>query len=612
MRSLSLTALVAVLCAVGFAALRSHTNDVQAAFGLANVLGLNDESHLSVYTVDDLLGHAQMLLLGMAVLSTAEGARCVARLLEPRGSRLAGLLPVLAPVALVTAVVLVLAVSLILHRSSVVDGQRFFFLVDDAMSSMRYAKNFAEGRGLVFNVGERVEGYTNFLWVIVMAAIHRAGAGPALAPMWLMALSWGLVALTAWLVVDLVRANGMGPVWAACAGLLVACDRNTLTWAASGLETSALVAAATTCAWAIARGKTRTFALALMLVPLLRADGLVLGVALGAAFLFHRREWRAARALAPAGVVTAAHFVFRRAYYDHWLPNTYYLRMIDLGDRLQTGLGGYALRLFTAYPVFLGLALACALLERSPRALRALAPVAFFQAAYSVYLGGDIFPELRFVAPVLPLFYVCALSALRDLLGGAEALARDRVAQAFALACCPVLSPNGRLGKPADSDGFFRSSLETARMLEHNVPEGALVTVYPAGTTPYYASRLRFVDVFGKNDEHIAHQPAYVGFAIGHNKFDFDYVYGRKPDVALVFASCQTIDEFIHADAAGREAIRERVPYLKQVPLIDIDRPSFERDYYPNRVRYPKVRVPAPTDCAFVRRDSGIPVLWSD
>ena len=115
--------------------------------------------------------------------------------------------------------------------------------------------------------------------------------------------------------------------------------------------------------------------------------------------------------------------------------------------------------------------------------------------------------------------------------------------------------------------------------------------------------------MFGKNDEHIAHQPAYVGFAIGHNKFDFDYVYSRRPDVALVFAPCPTIDEFVRADAAGRMAIRDRVPYLKQVPLIDVDHPAFERDYYPNRVEYD--RASKPIDCAFVRRDSGIPVNWS-
>jgi hypothetical protein len=37
------------------------------------------------------------------------------------------------------------------------------FTVEDAYISFRYARNFVQGHGLVFNPGERVEGYTNFL-----------------------------------------------------------------------------------------------------------------------------------------------------------------------------------------------------------------------------------------------------------------------------------------------------------------------------------------------------------------------------------------------------------------------------------------------------------------
>lgn len=42
-------------------------------------------------------------------------------------------------------------------------------IVDDAFISCRYARNLAEGHGLVYNVGERVEGYTNFLWTVLVA-----------------------------------------------------------------------------------------------------------------------------------------------------------------------------------------------------------------------------------------------------------------------------------------------------------------------------------------------------------------------------------------------------------------------------------------------------------
>ena len=48
----------------------------------------------------------------------------------------------------------------------------YWFHTDDAFISFRYALNLSEGHGLVFNPGyERVEGYTNFLWVVILAAV---------------------------------------------------------------------------------------------------------------------------------------------------------------------------------------------------------------------------------------------------------------------------------------------------------------------------------------------------------------------------------------------------------------------------------------------------------
>ncbi|MEO8666684.1 MAG: hypothetical protein ABI462_14415, partial [Ignavibacteria bacterium] len=41
------------------------------------------------------------------------------------------------------------------------------FIQDDAYISFRYIQNFVNGNGLVFNIGERVEGYTNLLWVLL-------------------------------------------------------------------------------------------------------------------------------------------------------------------------------------------------------------------------------------------------------------------------------------------------------------------------------------------------------------------------------------------------------------------------------------------------------------
>jgi hypothetical protein len=46
------------------------------------------------------------------------------------------------------------------------------YVVDDAFISLRYAKHLAEGQGLVYNIGERVEGYTNLLWTLLLSLAH--------------------------------------------------------------------------------------------------------------------------------------------------------------------------------------------------------------------------------------------------------------------------------------------------------------------------------------------------------------------------------------------------------------------------------------------------------
>jgi hypothetical protein len=75
--------------------------------------------------------------------------------------------------ALLLCALAVYGAAFIVRTSFVVDGIRYFSLQDDGMVSMRYAKNLAAGYGLVWNPGgPRVQGYTNPLWVGLMAAVH--------------------------------------------------------------------------------------------------------------------------------------------------------------------------------------------------------------------------------------------------------------------------------------------------------------------------------------------------------------------------------------------------------------------------------------------------------
>ena len=112
-----------------------------------------------------------------------------------------------------------------------------WFLCDDAFISFRYVRNLLEGHGLVFNPGEYVEGYSNFLWVLELAALWGAvGLRPEHTAPWLsvactvgtLAAMLGWVArlpglqqrgLVAWMALGLVCSSATVAVWTSAGGL---------------------------------------------------------------------------------------------------------------------------------------------------------------------------------------------------------------------------------------------------------------------------------------------------------------------------------------------------------------------------------------------------------
>ena len=75
--------------------------------------------------------------------------------------------------------------------------------MDAAFVPFRYARNFADGHGLVFNRGERVEGFLDPLWTMLWALATTVGVDPVSATAVVgPALVAALVRATAWLWVS--------------------------------------------------------------------------------------------------------------------------------------------------------------------------------------------------------------------------------------------------------------------------------------------------------------------------------------------------------------------------------------------------------------------------
>ena len=157
---------------------------------------------------------------------------------------------------------------------------------DDAYISFQYVKNFLHGHGLVYNVGERVEGYTDFLWVmllsVVMAVFRNADIAAASV---VLGLGFGVLSMA--LGVVMARRLHPGRRWLVLvAPLLMACQTSYCAWSTGGLESTMFGFFVLVAIYAQDRelrnaSGTALTAVAAVLIALTRADGFVVVGALG-------------------------------------------------------------------------------------------------------------------------------------------------------------------------------------------------------------------------------------------------------------------------------------------------------------------------------------------
>src|SRR4051812_12199084 len=64
---------------------------------------------------------------------------------------------------------LFIGISVVFIVVSLIYSYKLKWLGDDIFIGLRYVQNFIQGNGLVFNKGERVEGFTDFLWIMLIS-----------------------------------------------------------------------------------------------------------------------------------------------------------------------------------------------------------------------------------------------------------------------------------------------------------------------------------------------------------------------------------------------------------------------------------------------------------
>lgn len=323
----------------------------------------------------------------------------------------------------------------IYNSSFSIEGQRYFSLFDDAMVSMRYAKNLARGEGLVWNPGERVEGFTSPLWVLYMAAWHLLPL-PASKISLVIQLS-GAVALLAnlFVVANIARvASGDARPVVLGATFLTAFYYPLAFWALNGMEVSVLTLLVSGAVlWALrgftSRSRIIGFYCLLGVGTLVRLDMAVPFLSLLGFVAWRDRAWRREHLLVGLSVLLVflgGHTLLRYAYYGDLLPNTYYDKLAGFPASLRMARGLLAFVAFADHmnPLLFAVPVFVVLLRRD-RVTALLACVFLGQVAYSVYVGGDVWEGTwgsnRFYSVAMPLFLVLMCDGLHAALERAAA-----------------------------------------------------------------------------------------------------------------------------------------------------------------------------------------------
>lgn len=163
------------------------------------------------------------------------------------------------------------------------------YVIDDSFIGFRYARNLADGQGLVFNAGERVEGYTSFLWVMIGYVGLKLGVEQLV---FVQAVSVAAQIITLWLVFLLGNNSSRSRYFSLLAPFFLGFHASFVSYPMTGMDTSFFTMLITLAVFLYYREiyKTRFGALAmggaLLTIALTRFDGLILVGILGSYILF--------------------------------------------------------------------------------------------------------------------------------------------------------------------------------------------------------------------------------------------------------------------------------------------------------------------------------------
>ena len=457
----------------------------------------------------------------------------------------------------------------------------YHYIPDDTFITLRYARNVARGDGFVFNEGVRLEGYTNFLWLILLSSAARIGlpllpTARALSLLFSLALLWATFAVSR----DMARRRDLEG-WeeglaSALPPMLLAASPPYLAWSLSGTEIP-LYALLLLAGFELLRRRRPLAAIfaAFGLLGLVRPEGLLF-YALAGALLLARGEKRGAVIATGAAVLAllyGPYLIWKWSYFGSLVPNTFYAKTGPLGLLIRNGaryVGGFITSY--GYLAVLGLLLMKRVIPEEGPARLAL-PFVLLHWAALLLLGGDWMPHFRLLLPTLPLVLLIlneglVLSILQGQIERTETERGGTLPIVAMVLVLFVMFPGGLRYERFENERFaVHLFSRLGKSLGMMLPPETSLGLGSTGAIGYYTD-MEIVDILGLTEREIAREGRIVTTQPGHMKTDGARVLDREPDL-LLLGNIQ-----VHR---GRRGVDEMPLKVQEQDIAR--RPRFTREY---------------------------------
>lgn len=368
------------------------------------------------------------------------------------------------------------------------------YSADDALITFRYAANLADGKGFVYNEGQRVLGTTTPLFALLIAGLLKLGVSPFVSAF---VLNAAADCLTAVVLAAMFASVPSVAAWIPAAAFLFSPE--TLQWSLSGMETEFVVAFLFVAFYLASRDSWKAAFAAGALATLARVDAAASLVALTAAYAFRRRSLPLLPMLTGAAVLLPW-VVFALLYFGSPIPNSAAAKFALSGrNHLEAGarillIGFLHLNTYGALLLIPAVAGTVHVARKRPEWL----PVAVWTWGYAcsyALAAGPMHPwyYAPFYAGLLPLVWAGIVSLAERFRSGRMAAAAAGV---FAIAIVLATSYYRVNTIRGDQQGINAVNRGVGEWLAANTPPGAVVALKDIGFSGYYSQR-RVLDLAG-------------------------------------------------------------------------------------------------------------------